>query len=152
MCHAVNDGVGHIRFAHLLVHELDFIDGKKQSEEPRVISIVIYGCIDKKSILTMKMRRSSMIIVDKSVIIIIRFMKMIFVAESVEDAASVQSASVGGLKLLLARIFIIVTITSTMSPPSHHQSHHQCHHHHIVNVIIINVNINNGIITIPLLD
>ena len=93
-----------------------------------------------------------MIIVDKSVIIIIRFMKMIFVAESVEDAASVQSASVGGLKLLLARIFIIVTITSTMSPPSHHQSHHQCHHHHIVNVIIINVNINNGIITIPLLD
>ena len=45
----------HIRFAHLLVHELDFIDGKKQSEEPRVISIVIYGCIDKKSILTTKM-------------------------------------------------------------------------------------------------
>ena len=97
-----------------------------------------------------------MIIVDKSVILIIIFMKMIFVAESVEDAASVQSASVGGLKLLLARIFIIVTITSTMSssmsPPSHHQSHHQCHYHHIVNVIIINVNINNGIITIPLLD
>ena len=93
-----------------------------------------------------------MIIVDKSVIIIIIFVKMIFVAESVEDAASVQSASVGGLNLLLARIFIIVTITSTMSPPSHHQSHHQCHHHHIVNVIIINVNINNGIITIPLLD
>ena len=52
-----------------------------------------------------------MIIVDKSVIIIIIFMKMIFVAESVEDAASVQSASVGGLKLLLARIFIIVKIT-----------------------------------------
>ena len=100
--------------------------------------------------------RSSMIIVDKSVIIIIIFMKMIFVAESVEDAASVQSASVGGLNLLLARIFIIVTITSTMSssmsPPSHHQSHYQCHYHHIVNVIIINVNINNGIITIPLLD
>ena len=79
-------------------------------------------------------------------------MKMIFVAESVEDAASVQSASVGGLKLLLARIFIIVTITSTMSSSMSPPSHHQCHYHHIDNVIIINVNINNGIITIPLLD